>query len=116
MGFSIQDYSKKINSSLTWLDCLSLLITTVLLFCLALYLLKQREFNNLPVSYVVGDSFALGKVEREDTRPFGSKNGKTYTFSWCRGQNMISLKNKIFYNNEDEAKKSGKVLSKFCQK
>jgi hypothetical protein len=116
MGFSIQDYAKKINSRLSWLDCLSLLVTMLFLVAFLIFLYVQEAKNTLPVSYIVQDGEVATSSVVQDSQPFGSKKGKTYTFSWCRNSSVISDKNKIYYKDEAEALRAGKVLSKFCQK
>ena len=114
MGFSIQDYLRKINSRLSFLDIASFAVTTLVLVIFALYLFIQKERQDIPVSYISDSSSSLSQIDT--SRPFASRQGKTYTFSWCQGASMIREKNKIYYASEDEAKASGKVLSKFCQK
>ena len=116
MGSSIQDYLKKINSTLTWLDCISLLVTMFFIMVLSSFLIIEKRSNNLSVSYIVSDVLEKSNNQIEDIRPFASKYGKTYTFSWCKRQEMIRVYNRIYFKNEEEAKKSGRTLSKFCQK
>ena len=115
MGSSIQDYAKKINSRLTIFDCVSLLVTTVFLLCFLAYLYLEQKANDVPVSYIVGNE-EIVSLSGAGSKPFGSKNGKTYTFSWCSGSARISVKNKIYFTNEAEAKNSGRTLSKLCIK
>ena len=122
MGLSIQDYLKKINSSLTRADCISLLITMLFLVSFLVYLKIENVKTSVPLSYVVGtspDSVSLDKErtsDSQDPRPFGSSKGKTYTFSWCQGATRILAKNRIYFSTEEEAKSSGRILSKLCQK
>jgi hypothetical protein len=116
MGSSIQDYVKKINSSLTLLDCVSLLVTSIFLTSFLCFLYIQQREVSIPVSYESrkleeGVSFSQG-----ETRPFASILGKTYTFSWCMGSNRISLKNVVYFSSEEEALHSGRMLSKLCKK
>lgn len=115
MGSSIQDYAKKINSRLSFWDILSVSITTLALAIFAIFLYVKKENENIPVSYI-SNSENNGIIDKTDSRPFASVNGKTYTFSWCGGSNNISEKNKIYFENEGLAKSSGRVLSKLCQK
>ncbi len=119
MGNSIQDYLKKINSRLTLLDCVSLLITCLLLLGFLGYLYLQKEKNSIPVIYRAysGEKSDNKNVNTtEEYRPFASKYGKTYTFSWCSGSGVISEKNKLYFETESEAQKSGRTLSKLCKK
>ncbi|MBP6948594.1 MAG: hypothetical protein KBC41_00965 [Candidatus Pacebacteria bacterium] len=116
MGSSIQDYLKKINSKLTWLDCVSLLVTMLFIMICVVFLIIKKKSSNIPVSYIVGKPLVSTVVDAQDIRPFGSKHGTTYTFYWCKKQEMIREYNKIYFNNEEEAKKTGRTLSKFCQK
>lgn len=122
MGFSIQDYLKKINSRLSFVDILSLFVTTLMLLLLLGYLgYKDRE-NKIGVQYILGtgDAYALNDIDTgskmTDSRAFGSIKGKTYTFSWCQGATRISPKNKIYFASEEEAKGRGRTLSKMCKK
>ena len=115
MGSSIQDYAKKINSRLTTLDCVSLLVTMVFLLAFLGFLTFERKQADIPVSYRVATS-AESIPPSSASLPFSSKNGKTYTFLWCQGAQMILVKNRIYYATKEEAEQSGKVLSKLCQK
>jgi hypothetical protein len=117
MGFSIQDYAKKINSRVSLLDCVSISVTTVFLLIFLGFLSIQQKNESIPVSYEVGkENFSSLVSATEDPRPFASRLGKTYTFSWCGGANRITIKNKIYFSDEDEAIQSGRTLSKLCQK
>lgn len=119
MGNSIQDYLKKINSRLTWVDCLSLLVTSLFLLGFLGYLYRDKGNNDNAVEYRVFNSAVRSNGNEQifqDIRPFGSKFGKTYTFSWCQGSSMIDEKNKQYFASEEEAKRTGRKLSKLCEK
>lgn len=119
MGNSIQDYLKKINSRITLLNCLSILITLLLLMVFSGYLYIKKENDSPSVTYT---TYNGGKISIKNDNnsqnylPFASVNGKTYTFIWCSGSSIISENNKIYFNTEDEAQRSGRTLSKLCQK
>jgi hypothetical protein len=115
MGSSIQDYAQKINSRLTFFDCISLLVTMVFLISLLLYLYLAKKEGGIPVSYNVAND-TNGILQSNDARPFGSVSGKTYTFSWCMGSNRISPKNLVYFLSEEDAIRSGRTLSKLCNK
>lgn len=115
MGFSIQDYLKKINSRITALNCISLLVTTLFLLAFLGFLVFERKQTDIPVSYRVATS-TESVTSSSTSLPFSSKNGKTYTFLWCQGAQMILVKNRIYYATKEEAERNGKVLSKLCQK
>ncbi|MFA5131927.1 MAG: hypothetical protein WC444_01215 [Candidatus Paceibacterota bacterium] len=112
---SIQDYAKRINSSLPRANVFSLLITALFLLCFTVFLYIKRGADDIPVSYIPNNSPSTDQKE-VDSRPFASKNGKTYTFSWCSGSTNISLKNKIYFVDEATAQASGRTLSKLCTK
>ena len=114
MWLSIQEIIKKINSRLSYLDCLSILSTTLFLVFLAFYLQIKSESLQKPVIY---RAFS-GPVETssKDTKPFGSKNGTTYTFSWCQNSGQTKEMNKVYFKSAQEAEKAGRTLSKLCQK
>lgn len=114
MGFSIQDYLKKINSRITTLNCVSLLVTTLFLSLFTIHLYVKREHGRVPVSYYVNSTESTITAVKEDSRPFGSVKGKTYTFSWCGGQ-RTKPENRIYFDNEEIAKGEGRVLSKLCK-
>jgi hypothetical protein len=122
MGHSIQEYLKKINRKLTFIDILSLFITLCALIVLFLVISHKQSVSRVPVVYkeAVEDAAASnisgGEQAAPGGRPFASSNGKTYTFSWCQRSNMIAAKNKIYFSSEQEAKNSGRTLSKLCQK
>ena len=115
MERSIQEYLKKINSRLTLYDCFSILAVICVLTGMILYFFLRARSSSQGVSYIVGSSDSSKAAETSSGKPFASINGKTYTYSWCRGQERIVEKNKIFFASEVEAKNSGRVLSKLCQ-
>ncbi len=122
MWFSIQEYLKKINSRLTFVDILSLFTTLMFILTLLFYIQYQEYKNRKDVIYHVAVGDVIGVSDGNtthgvtDARPFGSMKGKTYTFSWCQGSSRISSKNKIYFANEEEAKGRGRALSKMCKK
>ena len=116
MGSSIQDYAKKINSRLSFFDCMSILITTVFILLFSVFLYNEKKNNDIPVSYIVNEEGLNSIVMHDEVLPFASINGKTYTFSWCSGSSRISAKNRIYFKNEAEALATGRSLSKLCKK
>lgn len=113
MGNSIQEFLKKINSSLSSFDVISFFATALFAIVFALFVVYDARKNDLPISYISKENEMANPV---DNRPFASRNGATYTFSWCQGASMILEKNKVYFANEEEAESSGKTLSKLCQK
>ena len=103
---------RKINSSLTVFDCVSIFITTVFCVVMAVYFYESVKTKRVPVVYQVASSTSEGNI---DVRPFGSIQGTTYTFAWCQNGKAILQKNKILFKNEDDAKKHGRTLSKLCK-
>ncbi len=114
MWHSIQENLKKINSYLSWGDCFSLFITTLFLGTFLTFIYLEKADSYIPVRYIESNGEILSK--NNISKPFASRSGKTYTFSWCQGSTIISEKNKIYFSTEDEAINSGRVLSKLCQK
>lgn len=114
MGHSIQEYLKKINSRLSFYDAVSAAITALFLVFSALYLFWLFYSKQVPVVYRT--ETAKDNAQQPDSRPFGSRNGATYTYSWCGGSDRIKLENKIFFENATFAERSGRSLSKLCQK
>ena len=112
MGHSIQDYLKKINSALTLFDCISLLLTMILIVIMALYV-RSANASTEPVTYKESEEETESLV-LSDSRPFSSIHGTTYTFSWCQGATRTLVKNRVYYENEKEAIAAGKTLSKLC--
>lgn len=122
MWLSIQDYCKKINRKITITDIVSLSVTVVFLLGCVVFLSLAEKKSAHKVVYKEADG-ALDDVQALTSSyvsptgaPFGSKKGKTYTFSWCRGSGTILDKNKIYFSSEEEAKNTGRTLSKLCQK
>ncbi len=122
MGYSIQEYLKKINSNLSSVAILSLFVTTTILALLFVYLNHKEDKSNIGVNYVIGTELASPLLDKDasakemDPRPFGSSKGKTYTFTWCQGASRIASKNKIYFGSEEEARLVGRTLSKLCTK
>lgn len=119
MGHSIQEYCKKINRELTIIESISPWITFFAIVTVCVFLSIERKESLKPVLYTKGNektSVETSQNEAMKWRPFASKNGTTYTFSWCQGSGRIADKNKIVFSSKEEAEKSGRVLSKFCKK
>lgn len=113
MLHSIQDYAKKINRSLTIYDCASILATLAILLGFLWFIRQKEEFVNQQVVYTKSE---VSKEIEESGLPFASKKGKTYTFNWCGGASAIKQTNKIYFKSEEEARNSGRTLSKLCSK
>lgn len=114
MGNSIQEYCKKINRHLTFIDICSLFLTLTGLLILVVTLTGKQQDSIQKVIYSEGKV----KQDRGEVRagqPFASKNGKTYTFTWCKGSSVIAAKNKLYFPSEEAAKNSGRTLSKLCK-
>lgn len=116
MGTSIQDYLKKINSNLSFSDTTSIALTALFLLLLSLYFSVLFEKRQVPVTYRTSSRSSAGEDMSADARPFGSKSGTTYTYSWCQGSDRIKEANKVYYANAASAENSGRQLSKLCQK
>lgn len=115
MGHSIQEILKNINSKTTALDCMSILLTLLVVVGAAFFLSHKAKMALEPIIYTES-GITTGTMQTDDSRPFASKNGKTYTFSWCQGGTQIKPSNKIYFKNEEGAQRSGRTLSKLCQK
>ena len=113
MDSSIQDYAKIINRKLTITDCVSVFGTFLVLLGFLVFLVTKEVDASVPTVYTEGEK-EMAVPKPSDI--FASKKGKTYTFSWCSGSKNISAKNKIFFHSEEDAKESGRVLSKLCDK
>lgn len=118
MESSIQEYCKKINRQITFVDIGSVFITFIFLSILAFYIhtKKMEAQKEVIYSQASGESEELEVAHKNDIRPFGSKSGKTYTFSWCQGSTRILEKNKIYFTSGGQAEASGRTLSKLCKK
>lgn len=119
MVHSIQEYCKKINRAIGYRLLFALSVTTGILLGTYLYmyfLIQERKQDVVyrEVQKDVGGTEVL--TQKGKIQPFGSKHGKTYTFLWCQGSQRILEKNKVYFRNEDEAKRSGRTLSKLCSK
>src|SRR3989344_1303226 len=100
MLHSIQEYMKRINSRLTRLDCLSLFATGISCFGLLSYLYIAKTRAALPVSYRRGE-VSERSAPTNDSRPFASINGTTYTFPWCQSSHAIIQKNRMYFETEE---------------
>jgi hypothetical protein len=118
MLYSIQELLRKINSRLDIYDCLSIFVTAVIISGFSFYLFRDAQSNKLPITYTTAPLNVSRTVEgaSTDSRPFASKSGKTYTFSWCGGSANIKPTNKVYFADEVEAIRSGRRLSKLCAK
>ncbi len=110
---SIQDYLKKINSHLGWVDTISLSLVALVLLVLQGYLLFTTQSQ--PITFIEKEGTQVEVMnDQASILPFASRNGTTYTFSWCKNAGQILAKNKIYFKDEQEAKNSGRTLSKLC--
>ena len=118
MGHSIQEYCKKINRQLTFIDIGSLLLTLSVTVGLVAYISNEQKRKKVEVVYheVKTESSKVSGEKDVSSKPFGSKKGKTYTFTWCQGANKILPVNKIYFASPEEAERSGRTLSKLCKK
>lgn len=113
--YSIQEYLKKINSRLSYLDCVSIGITMIILATFVIYIKNTEKNMKKPLLYIENKDIA-NQERASKTGIFGSVYGKTYTFSWCQGASRILEKNKIYFTSQEEAARSGRSLSKLCSK
>jgi hypothetical protein len=74
---------------------------------------KEKEVNEIIYQTSITNH---DLVSQTNSKPFGSKHGKTFTFSWCSGSDRILIKNKIYFSSSEEALASGRSLSKLCKK
>lgn len=117
MKLSIQDYLKKINSSLTYFDILSLSLTFLGLSFFLWYLFYAEVEKKVEILYKAGAVEESDKtLPLRNSLPFGSKNGKTYTFAWCGGSGNIKEVNKIYFSSQEDAEAKGRNLSKLCKR
>jgi hypothetical protein len=114
MWHSIQQTLRNINSRISFYDLVSLGLFTLVLVALALFIFMQEKAKKLPVLYIPAESSVSLPVE--DSRPFGSVHGTTYTYAWCSGSSQIKAENKIYFVSPESAENSGRVLSKLCSK
>lgn len=115
MWHSIQENLKLINSKLSLFDCLSAGTTALFVLAFSFYLHARLLGQKKPVLYQQSGTRSTQILEN-DSHPFGSKSGRTYTFSWCSGSAQIKPANKIYFKDEAQAQSSGRTLSKLCQK
>ncbi len=113
-AYSIQDILRNINRSLTWYDIVSVALLFVLALSLFLFLKKEESARYGNLEYIENTAEITDRTNAT-SKIFASKNGKTYTYAWCQGASRIKEANKIFFTNEETAKRSGRTLSKLCQ-
>lgn len=112
MRHSIQEIIKKINSRLSAYDTASIAVASFFLIMLALYVVEKNDSARKGIAYQEEEVYP----EEQEGRPFASRNGPTYTYSWCSGADKIKPGNKVFFRDAEEAEKSGRTLSKLCQR
>ena len=118
---SIQDFVKKINSSIFTYFTLPELVTfflfslSLLVFSLVLAYSTRDERH---VFAYHQNTEKLYTAHAEDTKKalfFGAKTGKVYYYSWCKAGARVKEKNRLYFDNEGRAKNSGRELSKLCK-
>jgi hypothetical protein len=90
----------------------SLIVLLVFLIPLTFILHAKREISHPEAVFIKRQVGATEDVSL--AKPFGSKNGTTYTYSWCSGSGRILDKNKIFFLSQEDAEKRGRTLAKTC--
>jgi hypothetical protein len=115
MWHSIQENLKLINSKLSIFDVISLGLTALYFLAFALFLHWKFLQEKKPLLYLENGTSYSSNIGA-DSRPFGSKNGTTYTFSWCSNSGQIKPANKIYFKDEAQAAASGRTLSKLCKR
>ena len=115
---SIQDYLIKINSRVHIYDIVSLSLLVLILSAFSLYLYDIRLHNDrgITISYKDNQNSLIVIPQQIESRPFGSTSGTTYTYTWCSGSSRTLARNRIYFASEDEAKNSGRTLSRLCSK
>lgn len=113
MAFSIQQHVAKINSRISGMDAVSLAISALIVLIFALFLVSRQEGQVRGAAYYENEDET---IEGEDLRPFASRNGPTYTYAWCQGADQIKKENIVYFANAEEAERSGRTLSKLCQR
>jgi len=114
MTSSIPEIAKYINRKLSLYDCIALGVCALGSALFGTFLYQKQKEAKLPVVYRASTEQVLGATS--EARPFGSKNGTTYTYSWCQGSSQIKEANKIFFTSSVAAENAGRRLSKLCQK
>lgn len=107
----IQDFVKRINSAISFSHILSLFFTFAVLLGFFVYIDIRNDELARTLTYTEGQVEEVSAVKEI----FASKNGKTYTYSWCSGASRILDKNKIYFATEGDAEKTGRTLSKNCK-
>ena len=110
----IQESLKKINRQINNTAIISLTITTILLIIFTFYIQNKEGEKLQEVNYIKTNKINK-QTEITVSDIFASINGKTYTYSWCNGAGKIKKENKVFFNTEEEAKATGRTLSKLCK-
>lgn len=110
----IQDILKNINRRLSVYDIIALCCLILVIIGALFYIKREHEKKYTPVTYIEGSSLV-----DDDVTPasdiFASRSGTTYTYSWCQGASRIKATNRIYFISEDEAKATGRRLSKLCK-
>lgn len=115
MSSIIQEYLKKINSRLHLFDLVIISVVTITFFGFSIFIYYENNIHKKDLKYLEN----IGEISAnlsENQKIFASKNGATYTFSWCSAADRIKEENRIYFNNEEEAITSGRRLSKLCGK
>lgn len=111
---SIQDILRNINRRLSVYDIYALICLLFILLGLIFMIRTKETMLSAPLVYNVAEEGSYFEAS-DSSHIFASVSGKTYTYSWCQGASRIKEENKIFFKNEDEAKRTGRTLSKLCK-
>ena len=118
---SIQEFLRKINSHLeerlTFIDFIGIIGTILIISGLFLTLTVKDLYSRKEITYIESDTKVLqedSEISKNESLLVASKNGKTYFYSWCKGVERIKAENIITFQNEDEAKATGRRIASGC--
>ena len=116
-GVSIADLISQCKNSLEkWLLGwgLPMIVLLVALISFGLGRLSAAEAHSEPIT--------LRTATTTSERPLyiggnivASRSGSAYYYPWCSGAARIAERNKVWFKNEDEAKKAGYAPAKTCK-
>lgn len=114
---SITETLKKINIELKGGAFISIISTLSILSLFVVYKISSSDFsaNSQNIDYQTS-AFLSGNVTKDENSKhfiYASKRGKKYYYYNCKSS--IKEENKIYFDNDEAAQRSGYTLSKTCK-
>lgn len=99
------------------INIINLFLLVILVFGLGKLDLYQVNSHKIQLlrPFILKENAKNTLENKGKTTIFASKNGSKYYYVWCKSGNRVKEENKIYFKDEEEAKKRGFDAAKNCK-